>query len=768
MTAYNSDNGASKLVAFVIAIILLGMVVFPVITDLGNSTESETHTVKNNGMKYAFADNDDTMHTILMSAVGNQLIVTSDGSSVDTGIDTLLGPLINVPTGPFNTYYVAVNLTDGDNIDDLTEKRLSNKKGEIGYILDSDNLYQTIAGHSFNHTLYNIMLVIPPVYWYSELDSEGATTGKLYLANSPSAFESMGITADKLKDYAHTYTDRSDAENPIVGHAPAIMIGVYEGYLHNGILVSQSDRMPLGNVPLTDFQAYAVAGNNNLSLGTYELWNYYMWTLYKMMGWTVMGNMDSQYMMGTGYSGSGSSPNTTGLTDSAYQKSLNNKSSVALFIENGWGSINEWLGDACVVNGSLRAGNTLGGASSYEDVANTLEEEVIIPTISGNNYYRTFNPVSDAFGMASTLTSTLSSPGEGINDRFYATSGPDRGILVGGRWSHNDFAGLSCVYSSDTWIHTSVNNGARLAYVVTDPAYSFPSDVGKDYAYIMSYNVNGTIQSVESVENDTATEYMPTGTTLNQYWDFTEASSRPPEIADSTANVILAVGPTTLLQVYDSGNVVIYTDTEMINLGKVSDGGASIAVIIENGMIIYDDADEVEGSRAVWLYRSDSGVYALASSPHVLKGDNTIYVAHYENGAHTDQGLVDIGCVGSFKSSDLGSTAVTNGENAPGVTIPTLSTLDPSKPVDTSVSYAITSSNEYVYTLSNIEQDVVFTDTDSMSMAVSQMFVPAQFSYETEHDSDTSMVISLMMIFPILMLLGAIGWYAIPLLANRN
>ena len=84
---------------------------------------------------------------------------------------------------------------------------------------------------------------------------------------------------------------------PTSGVAPAIGIGVYKAYDNNGVLISRAGVNPTTTHTLDEFRTLALAGNTDVTAGTYQLWNYYQYTLNKLMSLTVMGNTDSQYIM---------------------------------------------------------------------------------------------------------------------------------------------------------------------------------------------------------------------------------------------------------------------------------------------------------------------------------------------------------------------------------------------------------------------------------------------------------------------------------------
>ena len=724
----------------------------PIISGMAEDKEV-TNTLTNTGSTFALANADSESHPIIMSVDGDQLIVTSDGSPVSTGLGNVL-PSVWTPydtdVGPFNTYYVAINLASGDNSDDAGETRLSKEKGEVAYYLNANNLKQTMDGYTFDPTLYNVMLVIPPVYWYSEMDAPttetpNPTTGKLYMASSPDAFVSMGITADKLKDYAHTYTD-----NGVVGHAPAIAIGVYEAYNDNGVLTSQSGRTPTASVSVTNFVPLATAGNTDNDYGSYQLWNYYQWTLYRIMGFTIMGNMDSQYMMGAGPVNNSAS-SVTGQTDSSLQKSPNSNDSVCLLIENSWGSLYEAVGDVVINAGQYSVGNTLGGSTSASAVVNTLAETVTGPSKSGT--YATFNPVSDVFGTASTTTSSASLEGQGINDYYATNTKSTCALYVGGMWNYENGAGLSYVQASKSWVLADIPNGARLAYVITDSQYSAPNGANDDYAYIMSYDVNGTIQDVQSIEDDVATSYMPTGTTLNSYWNFEDGYYTFPEIADATNSVDLAVGSDSILQFYNSGNVVLQTATGTVDLGRVNID--SVTVTVQNGVMTYTQADSTKGTANVLLYKANEGDYVYGQNVKLLNdlSQGNVYVGQYQYGVTTANGTKDIGAIGTFTSQ---TETEGEGEDATEVTtvVPDIALFNTANVSTSTVTSSITQ-GQYYATINSISIATEFSDSDSVDYTVTGFYAPKTQTYVTIEQGG-GLAYDILLYLPVLILVSVI------------
>ena len=299
------------------------------------------------------------------------------------------------------------------------------------------------------------------------------------------------------------------------GTANAIAIGVYEAYNNNGVLTSMSGVSPTVSQTIDKFRSQALAGNTDVTNGTYQLWNFYQYTLMKMMGLTVMGNTDSQYMMGAGIT-NGSITNT-GTTSSAYQKSTSGTTAESLFIENGWGNIMEFVGDVNFNDYVINAGNTLGGnaIASVEGINTTMAS---IPSSSGY-YIDTINMNPDVWGIPLTVTSTsATTSGQGINDREWTGGTGQKSMNVGGGWNYGDTAGLSA-FSTYYALNISYTDlGSRLAYVMPDGGS--PS---ADYGYVITFDTTSgqtIISNVEVQDNGTLVSKMPSGTTLNSYWDF--------------------------------------------------------------------------------------------------------------------------------------------------------------------------------------------------------------------------------------------------------
>lgn len=296
---------------------------------------------------------------------------------------------------------------------------------------------------------------------------------------------------------------------PTRGVAGAIGLGVYEAYNDNGVLVSQAGRSPTVSVGMDDFRTMALANNTNNLYGTYQLWNYYQYTLYKMMGVTVMGNTDSQYMMGAGYSGK-TAPIDTGTTTSAYEVSPNNSTPACLFLENSWGNLNEYVGDTVFTDRTMAVDNTLGG-HPYSSIVNTLSSTVTLPTVSSKTITSIYLG-ADSWGTPLT-TGNASTAGQGINDiQYNATS--LKLLATGGSWRANANAGLFS-YAADQDVAGANNTGARLAYVIPNAE----SDTSFAYRVIMGEG-GTTVSDVQVLSEGEWVSKMPSAKVLNSFWAF--------------------------------------------------------------------------------------------------------------------------------------------------------------------------------------------------------------------------------------------------------
>lgn len=720
-----NDGLTSTIVTVILALVIVAAVMIPVVNTVTEPVKIP-HTLFNTGDPMAMIDGD--THEMEISLDGSVFKVSTDGTVVRE-----VAKASDIPEpNPFNMFYAALNLSDGANTDDAGQTRLSTEKGAIAYVLDPNNLRQTLDGYTFDPTLYNVMLIIPPVYWYSD------GTSKLYVASSPTAFD--GLT---LKDYAHTYTSEGQT-----GHTDMIGIGVYEAYNLNGTMVSQADRTPTANTSLTSFVGLANAGNTDNSNSTYRVWNWFDYTLYRIMCWTVMGNTDSQYMMGAGPT-SMSASSVTGLTSSAIQKSANAQSSVSLLLENTWGSLYEWIGDTVNNAGTLVAGNALVQPTSATNVTNVLEETVTIPTSSG--YYDTINTSSDAFGTVATVKSSTGTAGQGINDRFYGSSSSSRALFVGGSWDDSDSAGISACYAVYGWDQTNAGVGFRLACSMG--AGAAPVETS-DFAYVLTFdNSNGvTITDVQTRDNGTLASRMPTGTTLNSYWEFGRSSV--PDVFDPDVDsAVIALNDDAYAILYGNGYVRVYSATGYDETDRITAESPMTFTITDTFAYTSQSEDK---SIPITLYAGDGDYVQTVNGEGMFLGDTVLYFAFpYVSSTTQAEVSVQFGYVGSGDLDNLDVTALA----------PSGATYE-----NTEVTATATDGTEegsltgFNATVKSYWNTVDYTESYSQDV-----ILPKEIKYNTEDErlGTVGVILGVVPIFVILGIILGIAAYMSPTIRSR-
>ena len=415
--------------------------------------------------------------------------------------------------GPFGTFYAAINLMDSGKAyeaDDKIEKRRSTSVGSVAYILDPNNLTKTLAGNTFTTDLYNVMLMIPTVYWTSDKVVADSTKGNLvkgteynvlYVSSSSSYAPSGHERIEGMKAYAHsasTSSGKTDFETNIY---PYLGIGVYESYATKdgdpagaGKLVSQSGKVPTTQIDVDGFKALADAltpADSKRMRSDYQQWNYYQWTLYKIMSYTVMGSKNAQVMVDPGFTEENTSCAVTGSTDSigfigAAESTLTaegtvstgkGKTAAKLFIENSWGSLNVFIGDAYVTGEThdamyLHPGNYLGGENVVETRTQPLMEKWA-------DVYRTGERHRVIAG-ASTTPAVWDTPilADANKDAYTDTAFPgdivnaaEKGVFsltAGGRWDNTYYAGVAFICAGYDIGLTNEYRGARLAYLLSE------------------------------------------------------------------------------------------------------------------------------------------------------------------------------------------------------------------------------------------------------------------------------------------------------------
>ena len=394
--------------------------------------------------------------------------VTYTDTSSNLTVQNLLSSSSNVSSwswntttgfGPFNMFYAAIStgVTDSN--------ALSSKAGHVAYILNPHNLTQAVKWNgtgtkdiSSVMSNYNIMLVIPTVYW-------GVSDHAFYLTNVPT---NPAVSSISFKAYAH------QVDNGTI--YPYLAIGVYEAKTVSGKgLMSQTGVAPQVSKTLDGFRADVATANNLVTdnVGTYQMWNFYEWTLYKLLAETYIFSFDSQAKAGGNVSGSASS--TTGLGNTAGPVSASSTTSYGkILIENSWGSVEEYVDNTYVASGILKAGSGLTPVLSSSNVSIVGADYTggTLKILTSGNYGRqiaTFSQAAATFGVPLTIRSDESA-GTVIPDGCWYGNFADDVLVVGGNWDHDASAGFSAWLSNNDLSHSYTFLGARLAYLMTADA----------------------------------------------------------------------------------------------------------------------------------------------------------------------------------------------------------------------------------------------------------------------------------------------------------
>jgi len=382
--------------------------------------------------------------------------------------------------GPFNSFYAAINLSQS--IEGCSEPRIGTSPGQVAYILDPNDLSRTLRGNAFTGE-YNIMLVIPTVYWYADGDV-------LYLSNDPDFFgaDTEVDGHQQMTAYAHTVTD------PAGGSATTydfLCLGVYEASEMaidgKSTLVSVSGAAPRTGLVLHEFRDMVV-NNISHSDGVFGLWNFYHWTLYKMMSYTVMCGNDSKSLVGNGVVRKYGNPISTGTMDGKgwyYGDKRVRDNGSKLFIENSWGNLWEYLDNTYIGrSGKLYAGDGLGDGINiaYESNPNQTTE------LSGTDHVDGQYEVAQTGRFAVTnYTTSKASPVWNLPADYsgYHPTHPSRDIISADPSS--TYATTIIVGGSKWWVTTNGSNlygGLSTLVAVHPPPHNAP--MGARLAYVMN------------------------------------------------------------------------------------------------------------------------------------------------------------------------------------------------------------------------------------------------------------------------------------------
>lgn len=376
-----------------------------------------------------------TAGTTTLSAVANE---GSWGFNTTTGI------------GPFNSFYAAFDMTDGN---------------KFVSILNPYDLTKKIDGTSLGTmSNYNIMWVLPTVYWSTD------SSGNVTLTNEPGSGTAYAHMIDgKIYQY--------------------LAIGVYSGKTETigsqTVLCSESGVTPTTNLTRPQFRDYA---NNNVmdaSLGTDAkaiLWNYDQWTLYRLCSYMVMEGFNSQAIVGNGYvrdttlglshttgvtnslgpyAGNPASMGTNGNNSSTY-----GKDSVRLFIEDPWGNISNYIDGIFVNNNSTIYLDSSSEPSGTTGTYVTVLSDLSLPS---TGFSKTISVDERLWGVGMTTQTGVSNLDYGTTDvvEFQNINGTYAPWVAGQVWDTNGVFqyGVSKLTAVRDETYTTNSLGARLAFV---------------------------------------------------------------------------------------------------------------------------------------------------------------------------------------------------------------------------------------------------------------------------------------------------------------
>ncbi len=250
-------------------------------------------------------------------------------------------------------------------------------------------------------------------------------------------------------------------------------VGVFEGTIKDEKLMSVSAATPTASTTRDVFRDKA--DNNTVVNGMASQWNFHQWQLYRCIVVSTMGTFDAQGTIGQG-NVSGSGPTTTGSMNTSgmfYGDTSGKTSGVKAYIENSWGSLNEFLDD--IVRDS--SGNIwVGQNSTITNGTSSDKINMVNPSKAGYTDTISTNPMF--WGM-----NTANAYDKKVYD-YMSSSTSEALFYVGGGWGNVSFAGVSyfITYSLD---YSNTSCGARLAYVFDAGAAS------ELQTYDVTFNVNG-------------------------------------------------------------------------------------------------------------------------------------------------------------------------------------------------------------------------------------------------------------------------------------
>lgn len=436
----------------------------------------------------------------------------------------------------------------------------------------------------------NVMFCIPTLWTsstsqsYQDTSGETATTytiSTLTISNDPSQGEAFAHTID---GWIYEYYG----------------IGVYEGKVTDGKLLSVSGATPTTSTNRTVFRGYAQA--NEVEAGHAMLWNYYQWTLYRNLCYLMIEDFDSQSLIGKGKT-SGQASNITGATDTLGPYAgdvVGTGNSVKFLIENAWGSVWEFVDDYVWMSGQMYIGQNSKPTDNTSNKEIQFTSQFEGTTDAARTGFvsdiDTSNPIS--WGWATWLEGTDKT---GLTDYHWewgTSSDALKNLLVGGHWNYGSRAGVGYAYSADSLSIANAYIGARLAFVFDADAAS----VSHTVTYMLDPETEYEVQILGKDQRS-----IPPTNPSRVGWTFT--------------GWFKDVGCT----VPANFNITINTADYVYYAGWVWEWGTITSPSAKFSAITYDDAQNV------WIFDASASV-GYTSEPKWTFGDGTtatgVYAVH--------------------------------------------------------------------------------------------------------------------------------------------
>ncbi len=250
-----------------------------------------------------------------------------------------------------------------------------------------------------------------------------------------------------------------------------LALGVYEATYDGGKLGSVSGTSPKSDISLEDYRSAAKA--NNMTDGTMALlWNFYQWQLYRLCSLAIMEDFDSQAQVGYGNSSSYvrnfSQTGTMNAEGPYYGTAEQNADGAKLFIENAWGSLDEYVDDAVWYDG-LWAGQSEDPKYAWNDETGNKEGKKLVYPYAFWGWGTTPSADIDIWGLPTEKCTDADEEGTSAAPDCVYGSTTSLVFCVGGDCNSGDRAGISYMcYAGGGGSQYGI--GSRLAFMFTEDA----------------------------------------------------------------------------------------------------------------------------------------------------------------------------------------------------------------------------------------------------------------------------------------------------------